>query len=110
MIMVHIVTGAAAVAALFGYICRLDLLRFGTHRPSVVLMHIGLAGASAFGLYHACQGTTDLQDVCSVLGAAMWLAVSAQSWPNGVPAHFALQRLRVVGGGEPERAVVRIKP
>ena len=91
---IDILNGTAAALAFVGYVCRVDVLRFGVHRASVVLMHLGLGSLCIQAVVHAWQGATGLQDVCGILVAVSWLLVSAWSWSGGVPSHAMVQRGR----------------
>lgn len=92
MITVHIFTGLAAAASLFGYVCRMDALHFREHRASVVLLHLGLAVLCLFGLLSAWEQETDIRDVVGVCVSGLWLLISAHSWANGVPSYFLRSR------------------
>lgn len=101
--LIILVAGFALAPA---YICRLDALKFGTHRAPVVLLHLVLFVGCISSGYHAWTGVADLSDVAAVSAAGLWLANSWPTWARGVPHHAETQPAplddaalaRVVGG------------
>lgn len=69
------------------YICRLNLVRFGTHSSPVVLFHLALFLGVLSSGYHGYTGNVDMSDVAAVVAAGAWLAVSWHTWGDGAPLH-----------------------
>lgn len=83
----EIVVMLIAAGAVFGYICRLDLLQVTRHKLRVILLHVALtacAGAAGFAAYESALG---LQDVAGLAAAITWLWVSLPTWRHGPPSH-----------------------
>lgn len=87
IVVFHGLVLALSLAALAAYVCRLNLLSVRVHRWHFVALHIALSGACAVAAVDAWERTTDLQDVCALGAALLWLAVSWPTWRNGVPRH-----------------------
>ena len=76
-----------SVATVAGYVCRLDGLRFRSHKLRVILLHVALmAGAGAAG-FSAWGGHFDLQDFAGLASAIAWLWTSLPTWRHGPPSH-----------------------
>lgn len=84
----HNLVLAGAAVGLFGTLCRLNALQYRAHRPSIVLMHVALAGASVMAGAHALGGDTDPGDVAIVAATLCWLRASYSTWRDGVPAIY----------------------
>lgn len=69
------------------YICRLNLVRFGTHSSPVVLFHLALFLGCLSAGYHGYTERVDLSDVAALTAAGAWLAVSWHTWGDGAPLH-----------------------
>ena len=81
-------TAAVLCAAFLLYVYvaeRVNVLRFGSHKASWVLMHIGLGGASGFVLDHSLHGLADWQDGCVLLAAGAWVWLSHEAFSSGAP-------------------------
>lgn len=79
-----VLTGAVAVA--WPCACRVNALRLMVHRTDVVVMHNVLGLGVMWSAYHALTGTAGIVELCSVVVAALWIAISYWSWRRGVPA------------------------
>lgn len=97
------IIGGLSVGA---YICRLDPLLYWRHKPAIVLMHMALCIASGAAMATAWQGGTGVLEVAAVIGAALWIVVSAGDWRQRVPQQFESrpaplehEKLRCVSGG-----------
>lgn len=75
------------IAALVAYpcACRVKVLHLGVHRFDVVAMHHVLGAGVMWSAYHASHGDAGMVELCSVLVAALWIAISYWSWSSGVP-------------------------
>lgn len=81
-----------AVALVPAYVCRLNLVRFGTHAAPVVLFHLALFLGVLSSGYHGYTGRVDLSDVAAVVAAGAWLLVSWHTWVEGAPEHALRDR------------------
>lgn len=88
MWVLHNLVLAGAAVGLYGMLCRLNTLHYRAHRPSIVLMHVALAGACVMAGAHALAGETDPGDVAIVVAAMGWLRASYRTWKDGVPAIY----------------------
>lgn len=70
-------------------LCRLDALRYSTHRVEVIALHMLLAWVCIVSGVHAYEGLTDLQDVLCPLATLCWVAVSLPTWRHGPPRNAA---------------------
>ena len=96
-------TAAVLVAAFLLYVYvaeRVNVLRFGSHKASWVLMHIGLGGASGFVLDHSLHGLADWQDGCVLLAAGAWLWLSHEAFSEGKAPKAAASRPVPLDGGD----------
>jgi len=87
MRLLEILVMVAAAGAVFGYVCRLDMLHVLRHRLRVILLHIALtacAGAAGFAAYERAVG---LQDIAGLGAAIAWLWVSLPTWRHGPPSY-----------------------
>lgn len=77
-----------AFAALVAYpcACRVKVLRLGEHRTEVVALHQILGAGVMWSAYHALSGVAGIVELCLVLVAALWIAISYWSWSAGVPS------------------------
>jgi hypothetical protein len=77
----------ASLALAPAYLCRLDVVRFGTHSTPVVLFHLALFMGCLSAGYHGWSGTVGLSDIAALTAAGAWLVVSWSTWTQGAPAH-----------------------
>lgn len=83
LLMLLVATGVVAA-----YVCRLGLLQWQRHQPSVIVLHVAGTGAAFGAGLHAWQGVADLQDVLSLVLAGAWIVVSITTWRGKVPEHW----------------------
>lgn len=93
----------AAVATMLAYLCRIDMLVYGLplvlvrvvrgqprsgHKLAIIMLHAFLASACIFSGVDAWEGKAAPLHLFAVVGAALWIVVSFNSWRKSVPAHF----------------------
>lgn len=97
----------ASGVGLVAYLCRLDVLKWGQHSASVILLHIGLGVSCLFAGFHAFNGESGPLDVSAVVGALAWIWLSVPTWGRGnvprqfetSPAPLSSEQARHVAGG-----------
>lgn len=85
-------TGLLAVPTLAGYVCRLGALSLKRHDWRIAVMHAALFAAVLGSFVRALSGQAGPVELAAVCGAALWLAVSINTWRSQVPAHFSKGR------------------
>lgn len=86
--LLQLCTGLLAVPTLAGYVCRLGALSIKRHAWQIALMHAALFAAVLGSFMRALSGEAGPVELASVCGAALWLAVSIDTWRSSVPAHY----------------------
>lgn len=76
---------AIAVAVAWPMACRNKILNFHDHRLDVVALHQALGIGVIWSAYYAAIGHAGMVELCSVVAAALWIAISYWSWRWGVP-------------------------
>lgn len=89
MPLLNVAVAAGAAAGLFAVLCRLDALRYRSHRTSIVLMHVALGGSCIFAGAHALAGEAAPGDFAAVAVALCWVRASYSSWRDGVPKIYS---------------------
>jgi hypothetical protein len=89
----------------FGFLCRLDALRFNRHSLKVIFFHVALFASAAGAGFSAFQETLSLKDLAGLAASALWLWISIPSWRHGPPSHVTkpmplepLDFPRIIGG------------
>lgn len=82
----YLVLTASMLSAL-PYLCRLDGLKIGVHKTTVVVFHMFLFIGCISAGHNAFYGKTTLGDVAIVFVAWLWIYISHFSWPVGPPEH-----------------------
>lgn len=80
--------GFLAGATVFAYVCRLDHINIRTHRPAVVLVHVGGACMSALACGWCFLGDDTGVTALVLIGwaaALAWLVYSFGSYRHGTP-------------------------
>lgn len=76
-----------ALLALYGLCCRLALVSWKTHQPTVVAFHLLLALACLGAAYNAVEMTADVSHVCAIAATLLWLSISYETWRDGPPPY-----------------------
>lgn len=84
----QLLMGLAALVLMALYADRLRVLHWHTHLWRVVGMHLAWAVWLGWVCLRALgPGDVEIYNVLSLIGAGMWLAVSAPTWRGGPPQY-----------------------
>jgi hypothetical protein len=86
--LLQLCTGLLAVPTLAGYVCRLGALSLKRHAWQIAVMHAALFAAVLGSFMRALNGQAGPVELAAVCGAALWLAVSIDTWRTQVPTHY----------------------
>jgi hypothetical protein len=95
MSILDLIVLSAAIPTVLAYVCRLNMLRIGSHRASAILLHAGPAVSSIWAGYDAWNGHVSPGDIAALLSAIVWIFVSYSTWKDGVPEHFSKNMRRM---------------
>jgi hypothetical protein len=70
------------------YLCRMDALKFGEHKTSVVLFHVMLFVGCLWAGYDAFLGQTEFDNIAALVAAFLWIVISRETWSSGPPDHM----------------------
>ena len=85
----HWIIVVASAVVVYGYLCRVNMLRIRKHRADVIAFHITAMGA-AFGVgVNAWREVFGLFEACALATSGLWLWISWWSWSAGPPEHVA---------------------
>lgn len=87
MTAISLLIGLCAFCALLGLICRLNTLHWRDNKPSVIVLHVGLAFAVIWALHDALVQSVTPGSIGSVVAAICWLVISLPTWGTNPPAH-----------------------
>lgn len=87
----QILVFAGAAVGVFALMCRLDGLRYRTHRASIVFMHAFMGTGCVLAGAHAVQGDVGVIDAAAVAATLCWVRASYANWRHGVPDTYRTQ-------------------
>lgn len=81
---------AVLVFSVFGFgamLCRLTMMSWWTHRPTVIGYHLSTAVACLWAGWRALDDRGELGDLMIALSALCWIGMSFPTWRHGPPQH-----------------------
>jgi hypothetical protein len=85
----HWIIVVASAVVVYGYLCRVNMLRLRKHRGDVIAFHIAAMGAAMGAGVNAWHEVFGLFEACALIASGLWLWISWWSWQAGPPDHVA---------------------